>query len=313
MTEKTKKDKNENKVATKDNDNENTQAPVISNLPATTTSLQKYISEISNYPILSRKEEQELARRYKEEGDIEAARKLVVSNLRFVVKIANEYRNYGVNVMDLIQEGNIGLMHAVKGFDPTKGYRLISYAVWWIRAYIQNYLMKSWSLVKVGTSQAQRKLFYKLRSAKKDLEIVGESPTGEEYKEIAEELDVSARDVMEMDQRMSKKDFSLDTELSEDRESTHLDFLEDRSMSQEEELEKTQETELIRENLEDVLNSLNERERYIIENRILTESPETLEDIGNRYGISRERVRQIEAAALKKIRKFLTEKGIDYL
>lgn len=313
MTEKTKKDKKENKVATKDNGNENSQAPVISNLPATTTSLQKYISEISNYPILSRKEEQELARRYKEEGDIEAARKLVVSNLRFVVKIANEYRNYGVNVMDLIQEGNIGLMHAVKGFDPTKGYRLISYAVWWIRAYIQNYLMKSWSLVKVGTSQAQRKLFYKLRSAKKDLEIVGESPTGEEYKEIAEELDVSARDVMEMDQRMSKKDFSLDTELSEDRESTHLDFLEDRSMSQEEELEKTQETELIRENLEDVLNSLNERERYIIENRILTESPETLEDIGNRYGISRERVRQIEAAALKKVRKFLTEKGIDYL
>lgn len=312
MTEKTKDSRNTEKTEN-NTGNSSVARTEITNLPATTTSLQKYISEISNYPILSRKEEQELARKYKEEGDIEAARKLVVSNLRFVVKIANEYRNYGVNVMDLIQEGNIGLMHAVKGFDPTKGYKLISYAVWWIRAYIQNYLMKSWSLVKVGTSQSQRKLFYKLRSTKKDMEIKGETPTGDEYREIAEELDVSESDVMEMDKRMSRRDFSLDASLTEDRDSTHMDFLEDRSMSQEEELEKDQETELIRENLEDVLSSLSERERYIIENRILTEKPETLEDIGNRYGISRERVRQVESAALKKIRKILTEKGIETL
>lgn len=313
MTENNNKNNKEKDKNAKKEQEKSVDKAVISNLPATTTSLQKYISEISNYPILSRKEEQELARKYKEEGDVEAARKLVVSNLRFVVKIANEYKNYGVNVMDLIQEGNIGLMHAVKGFDPTKGYRLISYAVWWIRAYIQNYLMKSWSLVKVGTSQAQRKLFYKLRSTKKDMDIVGETPTGEEYKEIAEELDVSPRDVMEMDQRMSKKDFSLDTELSADRENTHLDFLEDSSLTQEEELEKSQESELIRENLEEVLNTLNERERYIIEHRILKEKAETLEEIGNKFGISRERVRQIEGAALKKVRKLLAEKGIESL
>lgn len=285
---------------------------VISNLPAlTTSSLQKYIAEIGNYPLLSREEEYELAKKYKEEGDVEAARKLVVSNLRFVVRIANEYKNYGINVMDLIQEGNIGLMQAVKGFDPTKGYRLISYAVWWIRAYIQNYLIRSWSLVKVGTSQAQRKLFYKLRSTKKDMDIVGEKPTSEDYKEIADELDVPEKDVIEMDQRMSKKDFSLDTELAEDREHTHLDFLEDSTPSHEEELWRSQESEFIRQNMEEVLNSLNERERYIIEHRVISEKPETLEDIGNRFGISKERVRQIEAAALKKVRHFLTKKGLE--
>jgi len=282
-----------------------------SNLPATTTSLQKYIAEIGNYPLLSRKEEYDLAMKYKNEGDVEAARKLVVSNLRFVIRIANEYKNYGINIMDLIQEGNIGLMQAVKGFDPTKGYRLISYAVWWIRAYIQNYLIRSWSLVKVGTSQAQRKLFYKLRSTKKKMDIVDSKPTGEEYREIADELDVPAKDVIEMDQRMSKKDFSLDTEVAQDNQHTHLDFLEDSSLSQEEALEKSQESELIRENMDEVLDSLNEREKYIIKHRILSEKAETLEDIGDKYGISRERVRQIEKAALKKIKKNLTEKGID--
>ena len=141
--------------------------PRKSALPAHTTSLQRYLAEISNNPILTREDEYELAKKYKTDGDVDSARKLVTSNLRFVVRIANEYKNYGFNIMDLIQEGNVGLMQAVKGFDPTKGYRLISYAVWWIRAYIQNYVIKSWSLVKVGTTQSQRKLFYKLRSTKK--------------------------------------------------------------------------------------------------------------------------------------------------
>lgn len=289
--------------------NKSLEKAVRSNLPATTNSLQKYISEISNYPVLSRKEEYELAMKYKKDGDLEAARKLVSSNLRFVVKIANEYRNYGINVMDLIQEGNIGLMQAVKGFDPTRGYRLISYAVWWIRAYIQNHLIKSWSLVKVGTSQAQRKLFYKLRSTKQKMELGGETPSVENYEDIAEELDVSPKDVAEMDQRMSMKDFSLDSEVAKDNDHTHLDFLEDSALNQEEVVEKSQETDLIRENLNEVLGNLNDRERYIIENRILAEKPETLEDIGSRFGISRERVRQIESAALKKIKEILVEKG----
>ena len=140
---------------------------VSSSLPALSNSLQSYLAQIRNHPVLSREEEYELAMRHRETGDLEAARKLIVSNLKFVVRIANEYKNYNVNTMDLIQEGNIGLMKAVRGFDPTKGYRLISYAVWWIRAYIQNHVMKSWSLVKVGTNQSQRKLFYKLRSTKK--------------------------------------------------------------------------------------------------------------------------------------------------
>lgn len=309
-----KMSKDNTKKTTKNDQKENDgnmEREIKSNLPATTTSLQKYISEISNYPLLSRKEEYDLAMKYKNDGDVEAARKLVVSNLRFVVRIANEYKNYGINIMDLIQEGNIGLMQAVKGFDPTKGYRLISYAVWWIRAYIQNYLIRSWSLVKVGTSQAQRKLFYKLRSTKKKMDIIDSKPTREEYKEIADELDVPAKDVIEMDQRMSKKDFSLDTELAQDNHHSHLDFLEDNSINQEEALEKSEESEFIREHLEEVMDSLNEREKYIIKHRILAEKTKTLEEIGEKFKISRERVRQIETAALKKIRKNLTEKGIE--
>ncbi len=294
----------------KENKGDSKEITLKSGLPATTTSLQRYIAEISNYPVLSREEEYELAKKYREEGDLEAARKLITANLRFVVRIANEYKNYGINIMDLIQEGNIGLMQAVKGFDPTRGYRLISYAVWWIRAYIQNHIIKSWSLVKVGTSQAQRKLFYKLRSTKQQMELAGETPTEEEYEEIAEALNVPTKDVMEMDVRMSRKDLSLDTELTDDSDHTHLDYVEDTSPSQEEELAKTEETILIRENLEEIMKTLNERERYIIEHRILTEQPETLEQIGERFNISRERVRQIEKAALKKIKKKLKELGV---
>ena len=181
-------------------------------LPAHTTSLHRYLAEISNYPVLSREEEYNLAKKFKDDGDLDAARKLVTSNLKFVVRVANEYKNYGFNTMDIIQEGNVGLMHAVKGFDPTKGYRLISYAVWWIRAYIQNYIIKSWSLVKVGTTQAQRKLFYKLRSTKKELEMGGDNLSSEDYRELAQKLDVPDEAVIEMEQRMGSKDLSLDAE-----------------------------------------------------------------------------------------------------
>lgn len=280
-------------------------------LPATTTSLERYLAEISNYPILSREEEYELAIRYKKNGDLEAARKLITSNLKFVVRIANSYKNYGLNPLDLIQEGNIGLMQAVKGFDPTKGYRLISYAVWWIRAYIQNYIIKTWSLVKLGTNQAQRKLFYKLRSTKQKMDIIGENPSSEDYQNLAGELGVSDEDVIEMDQRIGSKDLSLDAELPTNNESTHLDYLMDNIANQEEIISKNEEDEILKSGLETALKSLKERERYIIKNRILTDSPLTLDELGTELKISRERVRQIENAALQKIKTVLQKIGVN--
>ena len=281
------------------------------NLPALTTSLERYLIEISNHPVLSREEEYKLAVKYRDEGDLDAAKKLVSSNLKFVVKIANEYKNYGINMMDVIQEGNIGLMNAVKGFDPTKGYRLISYAVWWIRAYIRNYLMKSWSLVKVGTNQAQRKLFYKLRSAKNSLKKDGDFISEEDYSRIAKELGVRNKDVIEMDQRMSKKDFSLDSKIGESQDNTYMSLLEDKRFNQEDLLAKSQLENSIKDNIGPILESLKDRERYIIEKRILTDTPQTLNEIGKKYEISRERVRQIENSALKKIKKAFKEKGIE--
>ena len=168
------------------------------NLPVPANSLEKYLTEISNYEILSREEEYDYAKQYRESGDIDAARKLITANLRFVVKIATEYKNYGLNLMDIIQEGNLGLMQAVTKFDPTKRYRLISYGVWWIRAYIQNFIMKNWSLVKIGTTQSQRKLFYKIRSAK-SLYNSGDISQDEYYQRLSEDLKISIKEIKEMD------------------------------------------------------------------------------------------------------------------
>ena len=279
-------------------------------LPAPTTSMEHYLAELSNYSILSREEEYKLAMRYRKKRDLDSARKLITSNLRFVVKIVNEYKNYGLNPMDLIQEGNIGLMHAVKRFDPTKGYRLISYAVWWIRAYIQNYIIKSWSLVKVGTTQAQRKLFYKLRSEKQKMDIGDVTLSSEDYKNLAKELGVSDQAVIEMDQRMGSKDLSLDTEIIGDGEITHIDFLVDDVSNQEELVTRAQEEDEVKKGLETALKSLKERERFVIENRILNDTPLTLEELGKKLNLSRERVRQIESTALKKIKTVLEKKGV---
>ena len=274
---------------------------VSSSLPALSDSLQSYLAQIRNHPVLNREEEYELAMRHRETGDLEAARKLIVSNLKFVVRVANEYKNYNVNTMDLIQEGNIGLMKAVKGFDPTKGYRLISYAVWWIRAYIQNHIMKNWSLVKVGTNQSQRKLFYKLRSTKNKIEATG-AETGEGiYSEIAKELDVPNSQVIEMDRIMSGKDLSLDANVEGGTERTYVDILGD-TFDQEKFLEDSQIRPLVAKKIKEALANLKDRERYIIERRILTDSPETLEKLSRKFGISRERVRQIEKNALNKIK-----------
>lgn len=269
-------------------------------VPAVTGTLDLYVSEINRFPILTVDEEFSLAVRLKKYNDMEAAEKLVVSNLRFVVKIAHEYRNYGVKLSDLIQEGNIGLMHAVKKFDPYKGYRLISYAVWWIRAYIQNYIIKSWSLVKVGTTQAQRKLFFKLGQAKKKLETIsGRNP---EFAEIAESLGVKTIELQEMDLRMSNRDVSLDAYVSDEGEATHMDYLTYDGEDQETALIKKEEMELVKNNIAGALTKLTEKESYIIKHRVMADNPLTLQEIGDRYHITRERARQIEKQALKKLR-----------
>ena len=279
------------------------------NLPVPANSLEKYLTEISNYEILSREEEYDYAKQYRESGDIDAARKLITANLRFVVKIATEYKNYGLNLIDIIQEGNLGLMQAVTKFDPTKRYRLISYGVWWIRAYIQNFIMKNWSLVKIGTTQSQRKLFYKIRSAK-SLYNSGDISQDEYYQRLSEDLKISIKEIKEMDIRMGGKDFSLDEEIKAGERQTKIEFLESGNQNQEDIVLKQEEAEALNSALAEALEILNDREKYIIEKRILTEDQLTLEDIGNKFKISRERVRQIEKTAIGKIKKILLKRGV---
>jgi RNA polymerase sigma-32 factor len=266
----------------------------------TSSALDSYMARVNTLPILTAEEEFELAVRFRKEHSLEAAEKLVTSNLRFVVKIAHEYRNYGAKLIDLIQEGNIGLMHAVKKFNPYRGYRLISYAVWWIRAYIQNYIIKSWSLVKIGTTQAQRKLFFKLNQAKKKLQNL--SSKNPEFSEIAESLNVKESEIEEMDVRMNVRDLSLDASINDDGESSYIDNLMYEGENQEDALIKKEESELVRINIAGALSKLNERERYIVINRIMADQPETLQEIGDRFKITRERARQIEKEALRKMR-----------
>jgi RNA polymerase sigma-32 factor len=268
-------------------------------LPSVVGTLDLYIAEINRFPLLTSEDEFKFAVRLKKHNDMEAAEKLVVSNLRFVVKIAHEYRNYGFKLADLIQEGNIGLIHAVKKFDPYKGYRLISYAVWWIRAYIQNYLIKSWSIVKIGTTQAQRKLFFKLSQAKKQLETL--SKKNPEFAEIAESLGVKDSEVAEMDLRMGSRDVSLHEFIGSEGENSHIDFLAYEGDDQEVALIKNEEKSLVKRNIASALAKLSERESYIILNRVMADNPETLQEIGKKFNITRERARQIEKQALKKV------------
>ncbi|MFA5286624.1 MAG: RNA polymerase factor sigma-32, partial [Smithellaceae bacterium] len=249
--------------------------------------------------LLTAEEEFKLAVQLKKYGNVEAAEKLIVSNLRFVVKIAHEYRSYGFKLADLIQEGNVGLIHAVKKFDPYKGYRLISYAVWWIRAYIQNYLIKSWSIVKIGTTQAQRKLFFKLNQTKRELETL--SKKNPEFSEIATSLGVKNSEVAEMDVRMGSRDVSLNEFIKDEGDNAHIDFLTYEGDDQEVSLIKDEEKSLVRRDIAGALAKLSERESYIILNRVMADDPQTLQEIGIKYNISRERARQIEKQALKKI------------
>jgi len=271
-------------------------------LPIVSDSLSHYLSEIRKFSLLNEEEEHRFAVKFFEEKDLEAAHTLITSNLRFVVKVAGEYRNYGLKMLDLIQEGNVGLMMAVRKFNPYKGVRLISYAVWWIKAYIQNHIVSMWSLLKIGTTQAQRKLFFKLRETKNTLLKMG-GFDGDSYS-AAQALNVTEREFMEMEQRL-QGDYSLDAEIADSDGLTPLDALVDERMNQEELLAECQENQQLQQQVASIVASLNEKERYIIENRISADEPLTLQEIAIHFSISRERVRQIEENALKKVKNSL--------
>lgn len=275
---------------------------MIAQLPVTTDSLRLYMSEIRRFPLLSEQEERRHAIAFFEEKDLTSAHTLITSNLRFVVKVAYEFRHYGLKMLDLIQEGNIGLMMAVKKFNPYKGIRLISYAVWWIRAYIQNHVISSWSLLKIGTTQAQRKLFFKLRQAKNVL--TGPDSTGEDSDGAALSLNVTEQEFSEMEQRM-RGDSSLDAEIPGSDGVTALESLADDRLNQEELLAEFQENQNLQQKVAEVVSRLNEKERFIIEQRITADDPMTLQEIASHFSISRERVRQIEEGALKKAKQAL--------
>lgn len=277
------------------------------NLPVVADSLTVYLGEIRKFPVLTAEEEHLYAVKFFEEKDLDAAHRLVTANLRFVVKVAAEYRSYGMKMLDLIQEGNVGLMVAVRKFDPYKGIRLISYAVWWIRAYIQNYIISAWSLLKIGTTQAQKKLFFKLNQAKNALRMLGDQDDDPEA--TARSLDVKVSEVVEMDQRM-KGDFSLDAELAGGDGLTLLETLVDERPNQEESLSSHEEELQLQLNIAKSLENLNEKERYIIEKRVIADTPLTLQEIAEHFAISRERVRQIEAMALKKMKTDLSSFAI---
>lgn len=276
-----------------------------------TDSLSRYMAEIRRYALLSPEEEHELAVQYKEYGDVQAAYRLVTANLRLVVMIARGYQRAFHNLLDLIQEGNVGLMDAVQHFDPYRGVRFPSYAVWWVRAYIIRYIMNNWRMVKLGTTQAQRKLFFNLQKEKERLEAEGFSP---EPKLLARNLGVKEREVVEMEQRMAARDLSIDAPLDAGGESaTFLDFLADQSFNAEEAVSTTEYRQLVRHKLADFAQTLEGKEEVIFNQRLLAEEPLTLQDIGDQYGISRERVRQLESRLKKKLKDYLVREIPDLM
>jgi RNA polymerase sigma-32 factor len=266
--------------------------------------LQRYLTEIRRFPLLSREEEHRLAVEYKEYGNLEAAYKLVTANLRLVVMIAREYQKAFKTLLDLIQEGNMGLMEAVKNFDPYRGVRFPSYAVWWIRAYMIRYIMNDWRMVKIGTTQAQRKLFFNLQKEKEKLEAEGLTPGP---RLLAQRLNVKEDEVVEMEQRLASRDLSVDMPMGDDEEATLLHFLPDQKESPEEQIAETQYQQLLREKMEQFAETLKDKELVIFRERLLNEEPLTLREIGEKYDISRERVRQIEERVKRKLKTFLSK------
>jgi RNA polymerase sigma-32 factor len=266
--------------------------------------LSRYLSEIRKFPLLAPEEEYMFAKRLKEHGDAEAARRLVTSHLRLVAKIAMGYRGYGLPVSEIISEGNVGLMQAVKRFDPDKGFRLATYAMWWIRASIQEYVLRSWSMVKLGTTAAQKKLFFNLRKAKSNIGAIEEGDlTPAHTAKLADQLGVTERDVTDMNRRLSGPDSSLNAPLRSESESEWQDWLADDTLDQETRLAEREELGDRHELLTNAMDGLTERERDIIQARRLQEEPATLEELSQKYGVSRERVRQIEVRAFEKLQK----------
>ncbi|MGQ5702500.1 RNA polymerase sigma factor RpoH [Sandaracinobacteroides sp. A072] len=282
-----------------------------SNLPASIpalgpdASLNRYLAEIRKFPLLAPEEEYMLAKRWREHEDPEAATRLVTSHLRLVAKIAMGYRGYGLPVAELIAEGNIGLMQGVKKFEPERGFRLATYAMWWIKASIQEYILRSWSLVKIGTTAAQKKLFFNLRRMKGKLQALEDGDLHpDDLKKIATDLGVAEEEVVNMNRRMAKGgDTSLNAPLREDGEGEWQDWLTDDSPTQDVLVAEKQEAGIRHDLLREAMLSLNDRERHILTQRRLVDEPQTLEDLSQEYGISRERVRQIEVRAFEKLQK----------
>jgi RNA polymerase sigma-32 factor len=283
------------------------------NVPATIPAsggeagLNRYLAEIKKFPILTPEEEYMLAKRWTEHQDTDAAAKLVNSHLRLVAKIAMGYRGYGLPISELISEGNIGLMQGVKKFEPERGFRLATYAMWWIRASIQEFILRSWSLVKMGTTAAQKKLFFNLRRMKNRIEAFEEGDLKpEDVTKIATDLGVSEEDVISMNRRMAMGgDTSLNVPLRDDSEGSWQDFLVDSEPLQDERVAEAEETRIRHDLLVEALDSLNERERHILTERRLTDEPKTLEELSQVYDVSRERIRQIEVRAFEKLQKAL--------
>jgi RNA polymerase sigma-32 factor len=274
--------------------------------------LSRYLQEIRKFPMLAPEEEYVLAKSYRDRGDYDAANKLITSHLRLVAKIAMGYRGYGLPMGELISEGNVGMMQAVKRFDPDRGFRLATYAMWWIRAAIQEYILHSWSLVKMGTTAAQKKLFFNLRKLKGQMQAIEDGDLSpENVRAIAQELDVAEADVVSMNRRLSSPDHSLNAPVRADGEGEWQDWLVDERDDQETELAEREELGRRRRMLTSALRSLNERERHILTQRRLKDNPVTLEDLSQQYGISRERVRQIEVRAFEKLQKSMKNAAVE--
>ncbi len=297
-----------------DEQDDSAPAPAPTTLPSTTLtkdSLHLYLKEVSRFPMLKPEEEQMLAKRVRDHGDTDAAFRLVSSHLRLVVKIAMDFqRRWMQNVLDLIQEGNVGLMHAVNKFDPDKGIKFSYYAAFWVKAYILKFIMNNWRMVKIGTTQVQRKLFYNLNKERQKLISQGFDP---DANLLSEKLGVSVEQINEMDQRLAASDMSLDMQVNEDSGgATRMDFLPALGPGIEDSIASEEIASLVQEHLRTILPKLNEKETYILQNRLLTDEPVTLREIGERYNVTRERVRQLEARLLEKLRKHLSSDIKDF-
>jgi len=273
-------------------------------VPAEGSGLSRYLAEIRRFPMLEQQEEYVLARAWREHGDVNAAHRLVTSHLRLVAKIAMGYRGYGLPMNEIISEGNVGLMQAVKRFDPERGFRLATYAMWWIRAAIQEYILHSWSLVKMGTTAAQKKLFFNLRRLKSQMQAIEDGDLAPEaVRKIADHLQVTEQDVVDMNRRLDGPDHSLNAALRSESETEWQDWLVDESQSQEQTIADDDELDHRRSLLARAMHVLNDRERHILTERRLKDEPQTLEELSQQYGISRERVRQIEVRAFEKLQR----------